>query len=82
MSDISNFEVSKRLKEIDKIKNGETRHKYVNIAKDYNNIEFNNETLKYLILGLNDKLSKVENTLKPIDKNKKEIILVCIFNNF
>jgi len=72
LSDISNFEVSKRLKETDKIKNGKTRHKYVNIAKDYNNIEFNNETLKYLILGLNDKLSKVENTLKPIDKSKKE----------
>lgn len=82
LSDISNFEVSKRLKETDKIKNGEIRHKYVNIAKDYNNIEFNNETLKYLILGLNDKLGKVENTLKPIDKSKKEIILVCIFNNF
>ena len=82
LSDISNVEVSKRLKETDKIKNSETRHKYVNIAKDYNNIEFNNETLKYLILGLNDKLSKVENTLKPIDKSKKEIILVCIFNNF
>ncbi len=82
LSDISNFEVSKRLEEIRKIKNSETRYKYVNIAKDYNNIEFNNETLKYLILGLNDKLSKVENILKPINKSKKEIILVCVFNNF
>ena len=82
LSDISNFEVSKRLEEIRKIKNSETQYKYVNIAKDYNNIEFNNETLKYLILGLNDKLSKVENILKPINKSKKEIILVCIFNNF
>ena len=48
LSDISNFEVSKRLEEIRKIKNSETQYKYVNIAKDYNNIEFNNETLKYL----------------------------------
>ncbi len=34
LSDISNFEVSKRLEEIRKIKNSETQYKYLNIAKD------------------------------------------------
>lgn len=78
LDNVRREEVKSRKKMSESVKNENIRAIYGDIAKEFNNMEFNNEVLGHLIEGTNENIADIRSG--KVDKSS-DLILISIFKN-